>query len=217
MSLTELDETALNKIEKERAALVFIEYQNEWLHPDGTLRKNLVADEAHFAKAIETGERVLEAARRHAWKVAHAGLDLRPDPQYLMFNRGADVSGLRRAIPAAGTWTASGVDAPEPFVPQPGEFIVQGRSGASVLKNSTLDPYLRNTDVRTLFLMGFATHVCVESTLRDAHDLGYNAIVVHDACAAFDRTQHDHVREHVIHHFGEEVSADGLIHRMERP
>jgi len=216
MSSVELDSTALGAIENTRAALILIEYQNEWIDPDGTLRQNLVEDEMHFAKAVETGAKVLEAARNRAWQIAHAGLDLRSDPQYLMFNRGAGVSGLRRAIPSAGTWTSWGAESPEPFAPQTGEFTAQGRSGASVLKNSTLDPYLRNNDIRTLFLMGFATHVCVESTLREAHDLGYNAVVVHDGCAAFNNGQHDHVRRHVIHHFGEQVSADALITRMER-
>ncbi|MGB3223647.1 MAG: cysteine hydrolase family protein [Desulforhopalus sp.] len=103
----------------------------------------------------------------------------------------------------------------EPFMPLDDEFVVKGRSGVSVLKNSTLDPFLRNCDVNTLFLLGFATHVCVESTLREAHDLSFNACVVHDGCAEFETTQHDHVRRHVIHHFGDKVSVSDLIEKME--
>ncbi len=122
--------------------------------------------------------------------------------------------GLRKAIPAAGTWKERGAAFVAPFVPREGEFVLKGRSGASVLKNATLDPFLRNNDINTLFLMGFATHVCVESTLREAHDLGYNAYVVEDACAAFEAAQHEHVRRHVIHHFGEETDASTLIARM---
>lgn len=49
--------------------------------------------------------------------------------------------------------------------------------------------------------------MCVESTLREAHDRGYTTHVIHDACAAFTRTQQEHVREHVIHHFGAETDA----------
>jgi len=132
-----------------------------------------------------------------------------------LFHGGSGVLGLRRAIPAAGTWRGTGAERVEPFVPRAGEFVAVGRSGASVLKNSTLDPFLRNNDINTLVLMGFATHVCVESSLREAHDLGYNAWMVTDGCAAFDRSQHDHVCRHVVHHFGASTEASALIERLE--
>jgi nicotinamidase-related amidase len=157
---------------------------------------------------------VLRVARKYNWRIAHAGLDLRADPTYQLFAEGHGVLGLRHAIPQARTWRGKGPEHPDPFKPRESEFLVAGRSGASVLKNSTLDPYLRNNDIRTLLLMGFATHVCVESTLREAHDLGYNAILVHDACAAFEKTQHTHVRENVVPHFGREISAQELITHM---
>jgi nicotinamidase-related amidase len=101
-----------------------------------------------------------------------------------------------------------------PFVPLPGEFIVRGRSGASVLKNSTLDPFLRNNRIDTLYLSGFATHVCVESTLRDAHDNGLNVFVVKDACAAFTRAQDDHFYQHILHHFGASIDVASLVERL---
>lgn len=202
-------------VEKSRSALVFIEFQHEWLNPNGILQKILIRDKEPFQEAVQTAARVLRTARHSGWKVAHAGLDLSQDPNYLLFNGGERVAGLRAAIPRAGTWKEMGSSYAEPFRPHDDEFVVNGRSGASALKNSTLDPFLRNSDVNTLFLLGFATHVCVESTLREAHDLGYNAYVVHDGCASFETAQHDHVRRHVIHHFGDEVSASDLIEKME--
>lgn len=194
----------------DRAALVLIEFQREWLAGDGRLQRALIADKAAFRQAVDAAARVLQAGRAGGMAIAHCGLDLRHDPDYQVFARGRETSGLRAAIPAAGTWTDAGADFVPPFVPRRGEFAAVGRSGASVLKNATLDPFLRNNDLRTIYLMGFATHVCVESTLRDAHDLGYDAVLVHDACAAFTRAQHEHVRRHVLPHFGREVAADEL-------
>ncbi len=205
----------LDRLAKPRTALVFIEFQREWIAADGILRNRLVVDHAAFDHAVEQAGAVLEAARTHDWTIAHAGLDLRHDPRYRLFHCGSDVLGLRRAIPAAGTWTSTGAERVEPFVPRTGEFDAVGRSGASVLKNSTLDPFLRNNDINTIVLLGFATHVCVESSLREAHDLGYNAWMVTDGCAAFDRTQHDHVCQQVVHHFGAATDADTLIERIE--
>jgi len=202
-------------LEKDRTAIVFIEFQREWLDDDGKLFVNLVEDKAAFRRAEQRAALVLAAARENGWNIAHAGLDLRHDPGYQVFGSG-DGAGLKRAIPAAGTWTGSGAEFAPPFVPVAGEFQVRGRTGASVLKNSTLDAYLRNNRIDTIVLLGFATHVCVESTLREAHDLGLNAFLVTDGTAAFTEAQHDHVLAHVVHHYGRALDSETLIELLGR-
>ncbi|WP_408639507.1 isochorismatase family protein, partial [Noviherbaspirillum autotrophicum] len=32
---------------------------------------------------------------------------------------------------------------------------------------------MRNQGISRLYLAGYATHVCIESTMRHAHDIGY--------------------------------------------
>lgn len=144
--------------------------------------------------------------------MAHAGLTFVNDPDYLMFGAGNEKFGLRGAIPRAGRWRDSRQAAfGEPFAPKPGEFVVAGRSGASALTNSSLDAYLRNNRIDRLYLLGFVLHVCVESTLRNAHDLGYDATVISDAAPAFTAAQRDHVLSHVIHHFGKHITAEQFL------
>ena len=196
--------------EKAHTALIFIEFQKEWLAEDGILFSRLVQDKTRLRQAAARAATVLEAARRHGWTVAHAGLDMRSDPAYRLFAGGRGMLGLRGAIPAAGTWTGAGADFMPPFVPLEREFVTAGRSGASVLGNSNLDAFLRNNRIDTLIIMGFATHVCVESTLRAAHDAGYNVLVVTDASAAFTSEQDEYFARHVLHHFGAGVSAAAL-------
>ncbi len=198
-------------IEKTRTALVFIEFQAEWLTENGILFQRLIQDKDAFRTAVTNAELVLNAARKVAWTIAHAGLDLRDDPKCLVFAEGKDVLGLRAAIPKAGTWIGSGAAFIPPFVPTDGEFVARGRSGASVLKNSNLDAFLRNNRIDTIILMGFATHVCVESTLREAHDSGFNVYVVTDACAAFTRAQDEYFSQHILHHFGAGITAASLV------
>lgn len=201
-------------LRNEETAIVFIEFQNEWLEPNGTLRRVLVKNDADFNAAVANAAQIMETAREHGWCVVHAGLDLRQDPEYLLFNKGADVYGLRGAIPRAKTWTGSGVAFAEPFTPRPGEYVVQGRSGASVLKNATLDPYLRNTGRSTLIMLGFALHVCVESSMREAHDMGYNVVVPADACGVFAPEQREYFTTHVAHHFGKTVDTSWLVDQL---
>lgn len=201
---------SMDRIPTSRAALILVEFQGEWLDADAPLRRNLVEDQTAFDAAIATAADLVQVARRHHFPIVHAGLDLRGDPRYALFGGGAGKAGLAGAIPQAGTWTGERTAFREPFVPGRGEFASIGRSGGSVLKHSTLDPYLRHNDIRTLFFCGFATHVCVESSLREAHDMGLDGWIVADACAAFSRAQHDHVIEHVVHHFGRATDARQL-------
>lgn len=198
-------------ITKPRTALVFIEFQQEWLAADGLLYQKLIEDKPAFQAAVTNAASVLQAARECGWAVVHAGLDMRSDPHYRLFASGHGVLGLRAAIPRVATWTGDGARFVAPFEPQSGEYIVRGRSGASVLKNSTLDAYLRNNRLDNVIFMGFATHVCVESSLREAHDMGLNAWVANDACAAFTVEQHAHFMQHILHHFGACISSAELV------
>lgn len=193
-----------------RTALVCIEFQREWLAEDGVLFQRLVTDKAAFRRAVGSAAEVLAMARENGWAIAHAGLDLRHDPHYQVFAGGTGKLGLAGAIPKAGTWTGDGAEFVPPFVPQTGEFVVKGRSGASVLNNSTLDPFCRHNSIDTLLLMGFATHVCIESSMRDAHDRGYRAIAIRDACAGFEAAHDAYFAAHVVHHFGESITAADL-------
>jgi nicotinamidase-related amidase len=201
----------------QRAALVLIEFQREWLDHDAPLRRNLVIDGHAFGQAVEKASALIGRARSYRLPIVHAGLDLTSDPHYALFGATREIanSGLRSAIPAAETWTAERAAYAPPFEPRDGEFSVKGRSGASVLKHSNLDAYLRNNDIRTIYLCGFATHVCVESTLREAHDLGLDPWIVADCCAAFTTAQHDHVLMHVAHHFGRVTDSLSLMAEME--
>lgn len=197
-----------------RSAFVFIEFQNEWLDSDRPLNR-LMQDRPLFDNAVRNAATVIARARTLNANIVHAGLTLAADPGYLVFGRGQGKSGLKGAIPAAGTWRDSErIRFPEPFTPQPGEFVVSGRSGASVITNSNLDPYLRNNGIDHLYLLGFALHVCVESTLRAAHDLGYEVTVISDAAPAFTARQQAHVIEHVVHHFGRSATTEELRERL---
>ena len=93
------------------------------------------------------------------------------------------------------------------------EFVVGGRTGGSAFAGSNLDSYLRNNHIDTLYIMGYALHVCVESTLRSAHDLGYKPILIEDASAAFTPEQRQHVLNEVVHHFGKKITTQEFMRK----
>jgi len=50
---------------------------------------------------------------------------------------------------------------------------------------------LRNLGVRSLIIAGVLTDQCIDSTVRDACDLGYLVTVPTDACATLSAERHD--------------------------
>ncbi|AOY93739.1 hypothetical protein BKK79_19465 [Cupriavidus sp. USMAA2-4] len=190
------------------AALVMIEFVNEWLAPEGKLR-GLIQDEQAFADSQEAGKRALEAARKAGMPVIHATLRMSSDYREL----GRARFGLRGAIPRAGTWQEqdSGWQFYGPFAPRPDEFVISGRAGASAFAASDLDNFLRGQGISRLYLAGYATHVCIESTMRAAHDLGYEPVVLSDATAAFTTQQQQHVLNEIVHHFGRSMPTEAFV------
>ena len=43
--------------------------------------------------------------------------------------------------------------------------------------------YLKEAEVEKLVIVGMQTHMCLEAATRAAHDLGFECVVVADACA----------------------------------
>lgn len=194
---------------KEKSALILIETQNEWMHTDGKLYKALVKDKEMMQTSIKNIEKALDYARKNNIEVVHVGL--RFEKGYPELANGK--SGLRKDIPNAGTFPINefGSQFYETVKPIEGEFVVTGRVGASGFTGSNLDVYLRNNKIENLYLVGYATHVCVESTLRDAHEKGYNTFLISDATSAFNRMQQDYVLNEVVHHFGEHLTTNEFV------
>lgn len=207
--LTFLSMNYLQGQTKEKSALILIETQNEWMHKEGKLYKALVQDKEMLHNSITNIEKVLDYARKNDIEIIHVGLRFQKGYPELANGK----SGLRKAIPKAGTFPIEefGSQFYETVKPIDGEFVVTGRVGASGFTGSNLDVYLRNNKIENLYLVGYATHVCVESTLRDAHEKGYNTFLISDATSAFNRMQQDYVLSEVVHHFGEYISTKEFI------
>ncbi|MDO5616990.1 MAG: isochorismatase family cysteine hydrolase [Cruoricaptor ignavus] len=192
-----------------QSALILIETQNEWMHADGKLRKLLITDEPMMQTSIKNIEKALAYARENKIPIIHVGLRFQKGYPELANGK----SGLRKAIPNAQTFPINefGSQFYESVKPIEGEFVVTGRVGASGFTGSNLDVYLRNNKIENLYLVGYATHVCVESTLRDAHEKSYNTYLISDATSAFNRNQQDYVLREIVHHFGEHLTTEQFI------
>lgn len=87
----------------------------------------------------------------------------------------------------AGTREMAVMDA---VAPMGGEPVIQ-KTGYSGFTGTPLERVLFNKRVRQIVFCGVATDACVEATLRDAVDRGFDCVVAEDACAAATDESHD--------------------------
>lgn len=200
-------ENKMKDINLKNSALVLIEYQNEWLDEGSKLYK-MMKDKEQFTNSVRNSKKALEHAREIGMKVIHVPLILSED--YKEFGINAKY-GLRAVIPQVKTWQNENKDFHKDFLPNKNEFIVKGRLGASAFSGSNLDNILRNNEINTVFLIGYATNVCVESTLREAHDKGYNSVIISDSTSSFTKEEKDFFINNIVHHFGVDISTKEFL------
>ena len=88
--------------------------------------------------------------------------------------------------------------------PLPGETVI-GKSVNSAFIGTDLEARLRSEGIGTVVLAGLTTQHCVSTTTRMAGNLGFEAVVAADACAAHAQTGYDGRR-----HSAEEVHQVSL-------
>lgn len=81
---------------------------------------------------------------------------------------------------------------------------------------TSLDQYLRDLGVTQLVFCGIATSIGVESTARNAYELGYNVVLATDAMSDMDPEAHRNSVERIFPRLGETASTEAIIGQLGR-
>jgi nicotinamidase-related amidase len=194
-----------------QSALILIEYQNDWVATTGSINPQF-QDREQFETSVTNSAKVLEAARRRGMEVIHVTMAL--EPTYKVLGQGK--FGLRTMMPAYKSFLGDQTDFFPGFEPEAGEYVIRERTGgSSAFAASTLDSYLRNNRIEDIYLMGYALRQCVESTVRNAHDLGYHTNVIYDASAAFTKEQQTSFLTDIIPYYGNAITTQDFLQLQE--
>ncbi len=70
------------------------------------------------------------------------------------------------------------------LAPHPGETVIP-KPGKGAFYNTNLEFLLKTQNISHLIVAGVTTEVCVQTTLREANDRGYECLLVEDATASY--------------------------------
>jgi ureidoacrylate peracid hydrolase len=109
-----------------------------------------------------------------------------------------------------GTWDAEVIDELKPL---PGDYIVEKRRD-SVFQDTEFELWLKAFRANTIIFTGIDTYVCVESSVRDAFNRGYDVILVKNCVASRNPKHHQTTLEQVDEAFGWVLTSDELIGKI---
>ena len=96
-----------------------------------------------------------------------------------------------------------------------GDELVFSKTTGSGFTSTTLDYVMRQIGIENIFVCGVVTSGCVQRTARDADDLGYNVILIGDACAASSAALHRNACEAMDQRRIRVLSTDEVIAMIE--
>ncbi|HEX5186190.1 MAG TPA: cysteine hydrolase [Nitrososphaeraceae archaeon] len=104
----------------------------------------------------------------------------------------------KRPICVRGTWDAKIIDEVKPT--NKDHVVIKRRDSA--FQDTETEVWLNSLNVNTLIFCGIDTSICVETSLRDGFNKGYDVILISDATASANIRHYKTTIEHVKEYYG---------------
>ena len=170
------------------AALVVIDMQRDFLERGG-FGETLGNDLTPVREIVPTVAALIGLFRKRGWLVAHTREDHLPDlsdcppakrergkPSLRIGDPGPMGRILVRGEPGAQI-------VPE-LAPVAGEIVID-KPGKGMFYATEMGPILKARGVKQLVFAGVTTEVCVQTSMREANDRGYECLLIEDATASY--------------------------------
>jgi biuret amidohydrolase len=168
-------------------ALVIIDMQRDFVLPGGFGEK-LGNDTSLLLAAVEPTRLVLEQARRIGMFVIHTREGHRSDlsdcPPAKLTRGGKTFIGEPGPMGRILVRGEPGHDIIPELCPAVGEPVID-KPGKGAFFATDLHAILQNRGITQLVVTGVTTEVCVNTTVREANDRGYDCLVVADCCGSY--------------------------------
>lgn len=200
-------------IDPARTAVLTIDLQNDFLHPDGAYGR--AGQSSPAIAALPDGVKpVIDAVR------AAGGLYV--SAQFTLVPRAGAQPLIAPHLKALRPFLVKGDFEPGAFghalvdALAPADFTVE-KVAYSAFYQTRLDYILQAVGIDTLLIAGIVTNGGVATTVRDAHMRNYRTVLLTDGCAAFKPEVHDATLLSLASVTAQETCADALARPELRP
>jgi len=176
------------RFEPRATALIVIDMQRDFIEPGG-FGEALGNDVSRLGAIVPTVRALLDWARAQRLAVLHTREGHRPDladcpPAKQRRGDPALRIGAKGPMGRILVDGEPGNDIVPALAPAAGEAVIV-KPGKGAFWATPLDETLRGRGITHLILAGVTTEVCVQSTMREANDRGYECLLIEDATESY--------------------------------
>jgi nicotinamidase-related amidase len=175
-------------LQKERCALIVIDMQRDFIEPGG-FGASLGNDVTQLQRIVPTVARLIGGFRDAGLTVIHTRECHRPDMSDCppaKRDRGAPTMRIGDPGPMGRVLIAGepGADIVPELAPLAGEMVID-KPGKGAFYATELGAILKTRNITQLVFAGVTTEVCVQTTMREANDRGYECVLATDATESY--------------------------------
>jgi ureidoacrylate peracid hydrolase len=184
-------------------ALVVIDVQNGFVSKGGSY--DLLGMEiSNYRSVIPTIRQLIQTSRNAGVPIFYtqavresSGIDLLTKTHKIL-PKSREERIKKRPICVRGSWDADIVDEIKPI--ETDHVVIKRRDSA--FHDTEIGVWLRSLGVDTIIFSGIDTSICVETSLRDAFNIGYDIVLISDATASSNRKHFESTLENVKGYYG---------------
>ena len=194
-----------DKINPIHTAVLVVDLQNDFCAPEGYVGQRFGCDPQANESLAKRNVELTEVARRAG--VLIIWVQAIYDPEHLsapMIMKGGQSNNEKRCLD--GTWGAEFYN----VEPKEKDLVIQ-KHRYSAFSGTSLDNHLRRHAIKTTVITGVSTNICVESTLREAFNLGYYVVIPRDCVAGNNEKLHEATLQNVEFLLGDVTESSSLI------
>ena len=184
-------------------ALVVIDVQNGFVSKGGSYDL-LGMDTSNYRQVIPRIKELIDLCRENSIPVFYtqavresSGIDLLTRTHKIL-PKSREERIMKKPICVRGTWDA---DIVAEVAPRPGDHVVIKRRD-SAFHDTEIKVWLSSLGIDTLIFSGIDTSICVETSLRDAFNLGYDVVLIADATISSNKKHYESTIDNIKDYYG---------------
>tara|TARA_B100000676_G_C18069959_1_gene843603 strand:+ start:149 stop:724 length:576 start_codon:yes stop_codon:yes gene_type:complete len=167
--------------------LICIDFIEEIIGKNGALASQGYLEFAKEQSTLDNLSKALEYFRKENLPVIHVRLGFSDNYLELPESSPLFKNAKQYGILKANSNSTAFVKEAKPYDEEP----VLTKPRVSAFFNTALESYLKQLNIKDIYIAGVATDLTVEATARDAHDRDYRVYVLSNCCAAASKEEHD--------------------------